>query len=103
MYIAMNRFQVRRGYEAEFERIWRERESKLAGTPGFLEFRMLRGPQFDAYTLYASHTMWRDRESFEAWTRSEAFRQAHASAGDHKHIYLDSPKFEGFETVDDIG
>ena len=102
MFIAMNRFQVKRGHEEEFEDIWRQRESKLAGTPGFLEFRMLRGPQTEAYTLYASHTMWSDRESFEAWTRSEAFRQAHANAGDHKHIYLDRPQFEGFETVDDI-
>lgn len=102
MFIAMNRFQVRRGYESDFERVWRERDSKLEGTPGFLEFRMLRGAEAEDHTLYSSFTKWASREAFEAWTRSEAFRQAHRDAGAHKHMYLDRPHFEGFDVLDDI-
>jgi heme-degrading monooxygenase HmoA len=36
---------------------------------------------------------------FEAWTKSEAFRMAHARAGDSStsSLYLTHPKFEGFE------
>lgn len=102
MFIAMNRFKVRHGYEEDFERVWRERDSKLGETPGFLEFHMLRGPEGEDHTLYSSFTKWASREAFEAWTRSEAFRAAHKDAGDHKHMYLDRPHFEGFEVLDEI-
>jgi heme-degrading monooxygenase HmoA len=102
MFIAMNRFQVRKGHEAEFEDVWRRRESKLEGTPGFLEFYMLRGPEAEDHTLYSSFTKWASRADFEAWTRSEAFREAHKNAGDNKHMYLDRPHFEGFDVVEDI-
>ena len=29
MFIAMNRFQIRKGHEADFERVWAERDSHL--------------------------------------------------------------------------
>ncbi len=102
MFVAMNRFQVRRGHEAEFEHVWKSRDSHLKEVPGFLTFHLLRGPEYEGYTLYTSYTQWRSREAFEAWTRSEAFRKAHANAGEHKHIYLDSPQFESFEVVQEI-
>jgi heme-degrading monooxygenase HmoA len=65
--------------------------------PGFVEFHLLKGPQTDDYTLYASHTIWQSRAAFEAWTKSEHFRQAHKDAGQNKPLYLDHPQFEGFE------
>ncbi len=99
MFVAMNRFQIARGREADFERVWAERDTHLDGVPGFLEFRLLRGPEADDHTLYASHSIWTDREAFEAWTRSEAFRKAHAGAGERRDLYLGHPHFEGFETV----
>lgn len=99
MFIAMNRFQVAKGSEAEFERIWRERDTHLDEVPGFVEFHLLRGPEEETFTLYSSHTVWASRTSFEDWTKSEAFRKAHAGAGDHKAVYLDHPKFEGFEVI----
>jgi heme-degrading monooxygenase HmoA len=99
MFIAMNRFQVRRGREEEFETVWKTRDSHLAGVPGFVEFHLLRGPEADDHTLFASHTVWASRADFEAWTTSDAFRKAHASAGGHGDLYLDRPRFEGFEVV----
>ena len=81
MFIAMNRFKVTPGAEAEFERVWKSRDSHLTSVPGFIAFHLARGPQRDDHTLYASHTIWRSRAAFEAWTRSEAFRLAHAAAG----------------------
>lgn len=99
MFVAMNRFRIARGREAEFEQVWRDRDSHLDGVPGFVEFRLLRGPEAEDHTLYASHALWRDRESFEAWTRSEAFRKAHAGAGARRGLYLGHPHFEGFESV----
>lgn len=99
MFVAMNRFQIVRGREADFERVWSERDTHLDGVPGFMEFRLLRGAESEDHTLYASHSIWADRESFEAWTRSEAFRKAHAGAGERRDLYLGHPEFEGFETV----
>jgi heme-degrading monooxygenase HmoA len=99
MFIAMNRFRVMTGAEAEFEELWLSRDSKLNTVPGFVEFQLLRGPQKEDHTLYASHTIWASREDFEGWTRSEAFRMAHRNAGGTRPLYLGHPEFEGFEPI----
>ena len=102
MFIAMNRFQVIRGQEEAFEQVWLSRDTHLDKVPGFLEFHLLRGPHHEDHTLFSSHTVWRSREDFEAWTRSEAFRQAHRNAGDNKPLYRGHPSFEGFEVVQTV-
>ena len=66
MYIAMNRFRIAPGHEEDFERLWRERDSQLDDVPGFVEFRLLRGPNDEEATLYASHTVWRSEDDFRA-------------------------------------
>ena len=99
MFIAMNRFRIVKGHEAEFERIWAKRDSHLDGVAGFVEFDLLRGPEAQDHTLYVSHSVWQSRGAFEDWTKSEAFRKAHANAGSAKNIYLGHPNFEGFEAV----
>jgi heme-degrading monooxygenase HmoA len=73
------------------------RDSHLDKVPGFIEFHLLKGPEAEDHTLYASHTVWENRAVFEAWTKSEAFRAAHSRAADNKPLYLDHPQFEGFE------
>jgi heme-degrading monooxygenase HmoA len=102
MFIAMNRFKVLPGGSDEFERVWTTRDTHLREVPGFLEFHLLRGPERDDHVLYSSHTVWRSREEFEAWTRSEAFRLAHRSAGGNKPLYLGHPEFEGFEVIQTV-
>jgi len=101
MFIAMNRFRVAKGSEQDFENVWLNRDSQLNTLPGFVEFHLLKGPAADDHTLYASHTVWQSHAAFEAWTKSEAFRKAHANAGGNaggnKPLYLEHPKFEGFE------
>ena len=99
MYVAMNRFRVVRGREAEFEAVWTGRSSYLAEVPGFKDFRLLRGSEREDHTLYASHSLWESEAAFRAWTRSEAFRKAHAEAGGNRDLYLGPPEFEGFESV----
>ncbi len=99
MFIAMNRFRIARGREADFEQIWRERDSHLDGVPGFRDFHLLKGAETEECTLYASHSVWDSRQAFEEWTRSEAFRKAHAGAGGSKGIYLSHPQLELFEAV----
>lgn len=102
MFIAMNRFQIIPGEEEAFEEVWRSRDSHLKDVPGFIEFHLLRGPKEEDHTLFSSHTVWRSREDFEAWTRSEAFRLAHRNAGGNKPLYLGHPRFEGFDVVQTV-
>ncbi len=99
MFIAMNRFRIVKGKEADFERIWAERDSYLDEVPVFKEFNLLRGPEVEDHTLYASHSLWQSKQHFEDWTKSEAFRKAHAKAGSANDIYQGAPSFEGFESV----
>ncbi len=103
MYLTINRFRVKRGQEAAFEAIWTGRETHLPQVAGFKRFTLFRGPEHDDHTVYLSHTLWDDRAAFEAWTRSEAFREAHKGAGSHKDIYLGPPELELFDAVQTIG
>lgn len=102
-YIAMNRFKVAREHGAAFEAMWQQRESYLEDMPGFVSFHMLRGPEAEDHVLYSSQTVWASRADFEAWTRSEAFRKAHARAGSSSQkLYLGHPQFEGFDVIQTI-
>ena len=102
MYIAMNRFKVKLGSEADFETVWKNREILINNEPGFVSFAMLKGPQADDHTLYVSHTTWRDEQSFLNWTSSRSFRDAHKNAGQNKPLYLGHPNFEGFSSVEGL-
>jgi heme-degrading monooxygenase HmoA len=102
MYIAMNRFKVTAGFEAEFEDVWKNRDSSLDAVPGFIEFKLLRGKAFpeEDYTLFSSHTIWSSEADFQAWTKSESFREAHKNAAGNRHLYKGPPVFEGFNVVE---
>ena len=100
MFIAMNRFEVVKGKEEAFERMWQSRDSYLNEMAGFVEFHLLKGPEAENHTLYSSHTVWASKSDFEAWTKSEQFRRTHSRAGNDGNaapLYLGHPKFEGFE------
>lgn len=102
MYLTMNRFRVAPGGEAAFETLWTRRDSHLKAVPGFVAFHLLKGALHEGHRLYVSHSMWRDRAAFEAWTRSEAFRLAHRDAGAQRDLYLGPPELECFEAVQTI-
>jgi len=100
MFIAMNRFKIALGSEQDFIDIWKNRETFLDSVPGFKSFNLLQGTSTDEFTLFASHSEWENKQAFEDWTKSEAFRKAHANAGGaKKDIYLGPPQFEGFSSV----
>jgi heme-degrading monooxygenase HmoA len=102
MYIAMNRFKVKKGSEKAFEDIWLNRTSYLDQMPGFMEFLLLKGAEAEDHVLYSSHTTWKTKDDFEGWTKSDQFRTAHAKANNNSNagsLYLEHPKFEGFEVM----
>ncbi|HWO72999.1 MAG TPA: antibiotic biosynthesis monooxygenase [Dehalococcoidia bacterium] len=99
MFVAMNRFEVRAGKEPEFEALWRERETYLQQTPGFLAFALLRNREPGGGTTeYVSHSTWRSREDFEAWRASDAFTRGHAQASLHG-LLAGPPKASLYEAV----
>ena len=104
MFIAMNRFTIAPGYEAGFEKIWRERDSYLSEVPGFESFALLKGGLVevvdgDDYVLYSSHTVWASQVAFVDWTESDHFRKAHAQTSAPTGTYLGHPNLEIFEQV----
>ena len=76
MYIAMNRFRIAPGRGADFEALWANRESFLHEVPGFAGFHLLKGPEHDDHTLYASHTVWESEEHFIGWTKFRGIPQS---------------------------
>lgn len=104
MFLAMNRFQIAHGFEEGFETLWRERESYLEEVPGFISFALLKSASLKSasnedHTLYASHSVWASRQTFDDWTESDHFRKAHAQASAPKGTYLGHPNLELFESV----
>ena len=99
MYIAMNRFKIKPGNEQDFIDIWKGRDSHLETVPGFVNFNLLQGATNEEYTLFSSHATWESKEAFEAWTKSEAFKKAHANAGARRDIHAGHPQLECFEAV----
>ena len=95
----MNRFKIIKGREADFEKIWKERDSHLEGVKGFKEFHLVKGKSEKSFTLYASHSVWDSENAFLNWTKSKAFRLAHKGAGQHSDIYIGHPIFEGFKII----
>ena len=94
MYVVMNRFTLNPGKSAAFEARWAERQSHLQTVPGFVRFRLLRMDE----THYSSYAEWESQGAFEDWTRSEAFRAAHAR-GAPEGVMAGPPKLECWEVV----
>ena len=99
MFIAMNRFRVAAGREADFAAVWRERKSYLDDTPGFSGFMLLEGQHGEDETLFISHSTWASREAFTAWTESEEFTRAHRQGRTPEGVLLSHPSFEGYEVA----
>ena len=99
MFLAMNRFKIALGYEEGFEKVWKERNSYVNEVDGFVSLNLMKGAVTEEYVLYASHSVWQSKHTFEAWTKSEHFRKAHAQANAPKGTYLGHPDLELFDAV----
>lgn len=84
-YVATNRFTVRDGKAAAFEKRWATRKSRLASLEGFKYFHLMRRVQLDPATdapfeddfNYVSFTIWEEKKHFNAWRQGDAFKEAH--------------------------
>jgi len=90
-YIATNRFTVRPGKGAKFEKRWATRKSRLATLDGFRYFHLMRrvaleedgtntydeGSGDSLQGNYVSFTVWDKKSDFSAWRSGDAFKEAH--------------------------
>ncbi len=79
MITVANRIQVNPDYAEAFEERFRNRAGFVDGMPGFISNQVLRPTKpEDPYIVL---TYWETKEAFEAWTKSDAFKQGHAKSG----------------------
>ncbi len=90
MFVVTNRIPVAEGHEPDFEDRFRKRVHLVDRAPGFVRNEVHRprpmkfdhdaggfvaDPEGEGY--YEVKTWWRSFADFEAWTKSEAFAEAH--------------------------
>ena len=91
-YVVTNRFAVRAGQAAKFEKRWATRKSRLAELQGFKYFHLMRRVNLNedgsttydegtdeasAQGNYVSFTIWDKKSDFSAWRKGDAFKEAH--------------------------
>ena len=85
-YVATNRFNVKPGKEAAFEKRWATRKSRLAQLEGFRFFTLMKKRETlkgsdESAPGYVSFTIWEEKDNFDAWRTGEAFKEAHGGGG----------------------
>jgi len=71
-----NHIPVKKEFSEAFESRFRSGTRHVQDSPGFLRNEVLRPIKGDHYIV---RTYWDSMESFEKWTKSEAFKHAHAN------------------------
>lgn len=100
MIVVCNRIPVAKGKEAEFERLFLERDDSgsrqpLSRFPGFIRNDILRPTREEPYVVL---TYWESLEDFESWTRSESFREAHGGRS-RAEIFAGHPNLEIHQVI----
>jgi heme oxygenase (mycobilin-producing) len=96
-YVALSRFRVRNGMEAEVAEAFRNRPHLVDDAPGFIRMEVLT-PSEDG-TEFWLMTWWRDEESFRSWHHGHLYRESHA--GMPKGLKLDpsATEMRGFRSI----
>lgn len=74
MIVVMNAVRVSGEQAKQFEQSFLSRPRMLDQLDGFIRFELLRPQGRDEYLVV---THWRDHDAFQAWLKSDAFREAH--------------------------
>lgn len=101
MFIAMNRFRVKAAQADVFEKVWRDRESRLGKMPGFMRFHLLKSAPLGEAVEFVSHTTWLAETDFENWRVSDASRASHSGSTSVKDMLLGPPEFRGYAMLMD--
>ena len=101
MYIVMNRIPVNKEFVDDFEERFKKRLGSVDSSPGFIRNFVLR-PDEESSEYHVVMTLWENKTSFEAWTQSDSFREAHKSIRETpKEMYAGRNVLEMFDVVSD--
>jgi len=100
MFIAINRLKVKSGTGGQLEDRFAQPKG-LEETPGFVRLQLLRRTwqphgELD-HEEYLAMTEWRSHDAFIAWTKSDAFKQAHS--GPQLDIFVAPGEPAGYEVA----
>lgn len=100
MITVANRIYVTPEYADSFEERFRTRAGLVDGMPGFISNQVLRPVNNgDPYVVF---TLWKSREDFLNWVRSDEFVKGHAQSGTlPKEAFAGPNKLEVHEVVQD--
>jgi heme oxygenase (mycobilin-producing) len=98
MITTANRIFVNPEYAEQFEEVFRTRAGLVDRMPGFVSNQLLR--PVNPGDPYIVLTVWASRAQFEAWVRSDEFRQGHARSGSlPREAYSGPNKLELHEII----
>jgi heme-degrading monooxygenase HmoA len=86
MFISINHIPVATGREADFEKLFRERDRLVEKQSGFISLDILKpgtrsimgGKAESAGNEYQVLTRWKSEADFRAWVMSDDFKKSHA-------------------------
>ncbi len=81
MFVMMNRMTVPSEYREKFEMMFRTRARAVDRRPGFVRAEILRPGNGNDYIVM---THWETQAHFDAWTKSEEYREGHQRVGEFK-------------------
>ena len=78
MIAVINRLPVKEGAADEVVERFANSRGNVQGFPGFVSMEVLRSEGADEVLVV---TRWRDKDAFDSWVASDAFKRAHGRSG----------------------
>lgn len=94
MFVATNRLKIKKGYGSDLEERF-ARQGRVAEASGFLGFELWKLLSDSETEEYVVVTHWESNEAHDAWTQSDAFRQAHS--GNRADFMAGPPEFGTYD------
>jgi len=78
MIAVVNRLPVREGVAGQVVERFANSRGNVQGFPGFVSMEVLNSEAGDEVLVI---TRWRDKDAFDSWVHSDAFKRAHGRSG----------------------
>ena len=79
MIAVVNRLPIKEGAAGEVIERFANSRGNVQGFPGFVSMEVLSSEAEDEVLVI---TRWRDKDAFESWVASDAFKKAHGRSGE---------------------
>ncbi|MEA2692347.1 MAG: hypothetical protein QOJ16_1734 [Acidobacteriota bacterium] len=96
-FVALSRFTIANGMEAEVQKAFRERPHQVDGVPGFVRMEVL--VPIDAPEEVWLFTWWSDEASYRTWHRGHEYRDAHRGIPRGLKLVPGSASVRGFAQI----